>query len=205
MLQNGVPVTGLSAGTGSELRYTLQVPAGASGLSFQISGGSGDADLYVRFGSPPTTSSYNCRPYLSGNNETCNFSTAQAGTYHVMVRAYSTFSGVSLTGSYSTGPTGGSFTRNNLSASRTNWNRFTISVPSGMSTLTVQISGGSGDADLYVRRGAAPTTSSYNCRPYLNGNTETCTFNNPQSGTWHIGIRAYQTYSGVNLNATWEP
>ena len=36
-----------------------------------MSGGSGDADLYTRFGSQPTTSSYDCRPYASGNNESC--------------------------------------------------------------------------------------------------------------------------------------
>ncbi len=65
-----------------------------------MSGGSGDADLYVRFGTVPTTSSYDCRPYLNDNNETCSISNAQIGTYYVMVRAYSTFSGVSLVGSY---------------------------------------------------------------------------------------------------------
>jgi serine protease len=54
----------------------------------------------VKFGSAPTTSSYNCRPYLTGDNETCTFSAPQAGTYYVMVRAYATYSGVSLTGSY---------------------------------------------------------------------------------------------------------
>jgi len=67
-----------------------------------MSGGTGDADMYVKFGSAPTTTVYDCRPYLSGNAETCNIATAQAGTYHVMLRAYATFSGVSLTGSYST-------------------------------------------------------------------------------------------------------
>jgi serine protease len=100
-LQNGVPVTGLAASTGQTLNYTMAVPAGASNLKFVISGGTGDADLYVKFGSAPTTTSYDCRPYLSGNNETCNIATAQAGTYYVMVRAYTSFSGVSLTGSYS--------------------------------------------------------------------------------------------------------
>ena len=34
---------------------------------------------------------------------------------------------------------------------------------------------GTGDADLYVKRGAAPTTSSYDCRPYKSGSAETCT------------------------------
>lgn len=101
VLQNGVPVTGLSASTGGELRFTLEVPAGASNLVFQISGGTGDADLYVRHGTAPTTSTWTCRPYQSGNNETCTFAAPAAGTWHVMVRAYSAFSGVSLVGSFS--------------------------------------------------------------------------------------------------------
>ena len=84
----------------------MVVPAGATDLNFAMSGGSGDADLYVRFGSAPTTSNYDCRPYANGNNESCPISTAQAGTYYVMLRAYSTFSSVSLTGSY-TADTGG--------------------------------------------------------------------------------------------------
>ena len=103
VLQNGVPVTGISGATGSQQFWTINVPAGSSNLVIKTSGGTGDADLYVRFGSAPTTSTYNCRPYLSGNAETCTFSTPQTGTYHVMVRGYSAFSGVTLVGSYSAG------------------------------------------------------------------------------------------------------
>ncbi|MDE2256832.1 MAG: PKD domain-containing protein, partial [Xanthomonadaceae bacterium] len=103
VLQNGVAVTGLSATTGNQLNYTMVVPAGATGLSFAISGGTGDADLYVKFGSAPTLTSYDCRPYITGNNETCNIATAQAGTYYVMLNAYASFSGVSLVGKYTAG------------------------------------------------------------------------------------------------------
>lgn len=103
VLSNGVPVTGLAGAAGAELRYTISVPAGASNLSIATTGGTGDADLYVRFGSAPDTATYNCRPYLSGSAESCSFPTPQAGTYHVMVRGYSAFSGVTLTASYSTG------------------------------------------------------------------------------------------------------
>ncbi|MEM7480971.1 MAG: pre-peptidase C-terminal domain-containing protein [Acidobacteriota bacterium] len=102
-LENGVAETGLSGSTGAELRFTLEVPAGASNLVFTQSGGSGDADLYVRFGAAPTTSTWDCRPYAGGNNESCPISPAQTGTYHVMVRGYSAFSGVSLVGSFTTG------------------------------------------------------------------------------------------------------
>ncbi len=99
-----VPVTGLSASTGNELDFFMDVPSGSSSLEITMSGGSGDADLYVKFGSPPTTSTYDCRPYLNGNNETCTFNNPSAGTWYVMLRAYSTFSGVTLEGDYSNAP-----------------------------------------------------------------------------------------------------
>src|SRR5690606_13700313 len=124
-LSNGVTQSNLSASTGSELNYTLDVPAGATDLSFNINGGSGDADLYVRFGAQPTTSTYDCRPYRTGNTETCTISNVQAGTYHVMVRAYSSFSGVNLTGSFtepsSGGGEGGSASATDLSGASGSW------------------------------------------------------------------------------------
>ena len=92
----------------------------------------------------------------------------------------------------------------NLSGTSGAWDRYTWDIPSGVSTMTVRISGGSGDADLYVRYGAQPSTSTYDCRPYRNGNGEVCTFNNPSSGTWHIGLRGYSAYSGVTLNYSYE-
>ena len=76
------------------------MPAGATNLKFVTAGGAGDADLYVRFGAAPTTSTYTCRSNGSTNAETCTISPVQAGTYHVRLQAYSTFSGLSLTGSY---------------------------------------------------------------------------------------------------------
>ncbi|WP_282563026.1 proprotein convertase P-domain-containing protein [Tahibacter amnicola] len=103
VLNNNVPVPNLAGAQGSEQRWTMNVPAGASNLRFVISGGTGDADLYVKFGSAPTTASYDCRPYLGGNAETCTIATAQAGTYHVMLRGYSAYTGVTLTGSFTTG------------------------------------------------------------------------------------------------------
>jgi vibriolysin len=83
---------------------------------------------------------------------------------------------------------------------------YTVTIPSGTTKLVVATSGGTGDADLYVRLNAAPTTTTYTCRPYLGGNLETCTFNNPAAGsTYYINVRAYSAYSGVNLKATRTP
>ena len=104
-LTNGVAKTGIAAATGATVSYTLVVPAGASALKFVTAGGTGDSDMYVKFGSAPTDTVYDCRPYASGNAETCTIATAQAGTYYVRLKAYAAFSGMSLTGSYSTSTT----------------------------------------------------------------------------------------------------
>jgi Zn-dependent metalloprotease len=112
-LTNGVPVSGISASTGNSVNYTLVVPAGASNLTFTMSGGTGDADMYVKFGSAPTDSSYDCRPYKSGNAESCTFAAPSAGTYYVRLKAYSSFSGASLVGSYGTGGGGSTQTYSN--------------------------------------------------------------------------------------------
>ncbi len=83
---------------GVSSNYTLAVPAGKTSVVFTISGGTGDADMYVRTGSAPTTTTYSCRPYLTGNNETCTFNAPAAGTYCVNVRVYAGYSGESLKG-----------------------------------------------------------------------------------------------------------
>lgn len=98
VLTNGTPVS-VSGAQDSETFFTLVVPAGASDLSFTINGGTGDADLYVKFGSAPTQSSYECRPYIGGNNETCDITNVQQGVYHVMLVGYNAYS-TTLTGSY---------------------------------------------------------------------------------------------------------
>ena len=78
---------------------------GATAIKFVISGGTGDSDLYVRRGSPPTLTAYDCRPYASGNNETCEFNPAGTGTYYVMLQAYTAFTGVTLKVSAENGTT----------------------------------------------------------------------------------------------------
>jgi hypothetical protein len=98
VLTNGVPVS-ISGAAGSMQYWKINTPAGKK-LTVTISGGSGDADLYTRFGAKPTTTSYLCRPYTNGNNETCTVASTSAGDYYIMVRGYAAFSGVSLKASY---------------------------------------------------------------------------------------------------------
>jgi pseudolysin/vibriolysin len=98
VLCSGVGVALPSVATGGvSSNYTMTIAAGKT-VTFTISGGTGDADMYVRAGAAPTTSTYNCRPYASGNSETCTFTPTTATTYYVNVRAYAAYSGVTLKG-----------------------------------------------------------------------------------------------------------
>jgi serine protease len=211
-LTDGEAKTGLSGATNAETFYTMTVPSGATNVTFTMSGGTGDTDLYVRAGSKPTTSTYDCRPFENGNNEECSIDSPTAGTYHVMLRGYSAYSGVSLVGNITGGSTGGSTppqagggTISDVTANTGQWKHYTLDVPADMSSFTVTTSGGTGDSDLFVKFGSQPTTTSYDCRPYKNGNAETCTFTNPQAGTWHLSVNAYSTFSGLTLSGQYQP
>ncbi len=77
---------------------TFTTPTLAAGTySFEMTG-TADADLYVRIGSAPTTSAYDCRPYKSGSNETCELTIAQPTKLHVMIRGYAASSTYELVG-----------------------------------------------------------------------------------------------------------
>ena len=54
--------------------------------------------------------------------------------------------------------------------------------------MTISISGGYGDADMYVRKGAQSTGSAWDCRPYKNGNNGTCNITNPGAARYYIDI-----------------
>lgn len=86
----------LSAATGAWLYYTIAVPECSNTLTVSTSGGTGDADLHVKFGSQPTGADASCRPYKPGNAETCVMANAQAGVWHIGIKAYAGFSGLTM-------------------------------------------------------------------------------------------------------------
>jgi uncharacterized protein YjdB len=82
-----------------------------------------------------------------------------------------------------------------------------VDVPAGTTQLRVQISGGTGDVDLYIYNvfGTFPTASGRLCRPFLDGNNETCVLNDPAPGRYFIGLDTFQEWSGVTMSVTTTP
>ncbi|WP_190285645.1 S8 family peptidase [Montanilutibacter psychrotolerans] len=96
-LSNGVTVTAIEVLKNGRIRYELAVPNGASNLLFAMYGGTGDADIYVRYGAEPTDTAYDCRPFSAGNNENCFFPTPQGGKWYVTIKGFAaTSTGISL-------------------------------------------------------------------------------------------------------------
>jgi len=79
-----------------EQRYqTPALPAGT--YTFTMSG-TGDADLYVRKTTAPTTTAYDCRPFASGSSEVCAVTLLAPATLHVMIRGVAAKSDFTLQG-----------------------------------------------------------------------------------------------------------
>jgi hypothetical protein len=200
-LASGVPVPGLSGAPGSQRKFLLVVPPGQSLLSVTTSGGSGDVDLYVRAGTLPSLGVYDCRGYTPSSAEACSLNTPAAGVYYILLNGYGAYSGVTLlatlTGDFTPLVSGVPLAGLSGALNAATW--FRLTVPAGLSQLVFTTSGGTGDADLYVRQGQKPTTTAYACRPYLTGNDEACTFDAPAAGDWYVMLRGYAPYAGVTL------
>jgi serine protease len=218
-LTYNTPMSGVTAPPGGfSCNYTLSVPTGASNLVFTTTGGSGStAHLYVKREGMPNLSSYDCRANTSGtNNQTCTIASPSAGTWHVRVYnagASQTLSNASVRGTYTTGggnpnpPTGVltlGQTVNNLSGNKDSLRYWTVHVPTTGKFLTLRTTGGTGDADVYARAAVMPDTTTYDCRSYNGGNTETCSAYVTSPGTYYVMMRGYEAYSGVSLTATLE-
>ena len=207
-LQNGVPVTGISGLAEQEKFYKITVPAGQAKLEIVMSGGTGDADLYVRKGSKPTTTEWDYAPYLGDNNESVTIDNPPSATYYIMIRGFSSFGGVTLKATYAPVPEQATALTSgvpvpNLSGAASSEKYYKIDVPTGQDFLTIEIAGGTGDVDLYVKKGAKPTLSSWDYRPWLSGNDEKVEIESPAAATWYILLRGYQTYTGLTLTATY--
>src|SRR5207302_916589 len=72
-LSNGVSLSGLAGGKGSHTRYTFSVPASSTQVRIAISGGTGNANLYVKADGQATTRAYDCRSAGSTSTDACTF------------------------------------------------------------------------------------------------------------------------------------
>ncbi len=92
---------------------------------------------------------------------------------------------------------------NNIGLAADTSRLYAINVPTGKTKLMIASSGGTGDADLYVRLGVPPTIASYQQASEGATTVENITINNPAAGTYYILLNASAgAINGVSLTAT---
>jgi uncharacterized protein (TIGR03437 family) len=106
-LSANTAVDNLNGVVGSETLYRVTVPPGA--VSFQVStgGGTGDVDLFMKFGSPAVcsgTCDVDAVSVQNGNFDSIMIINPAAGDYYIDLSAFAPFDGVTLTTSLTAPP-----------------------------------------------------------------------------------------------------
>lgn len=92
-------------------------------------------------------------------------------------------------------------TKSGLSGEKDTWTVFQLNVPYGADELIVEIYGGTGDADLILRRDLPPTPTQFDFNLGRPGNSEFLNFAVPGGGTWYLALLGYDKFENVNLFA----
>lgn len=144
-----------------------------------------DFDLYAKWNSPPTTSSYDARSYTSYSLE--YFTVSGSGTLYVMVHSYSgsghwkaniLIGRPSIISLLMLGTLSGSGDTDTYSLARSGRAWVYLAGPD------------SSDFDLYIKWNSQPTTSSYDCCGYSSWSQEICTYIG--TGTLYYMVRSYR-------------
>ena len=189
----------------------MEVPPDMPVLQVTLRGGSGSPDLLLiePFGFFPKVS------MQPGTTETISVSEPEAGVWDIGVigGGSTVYAGVSLEASLPVPTLIGDDTRlPNLSGEKTSETFYRVVVPPGTHSFRVSTGDGSGDVDLYVKRGRPAVCSGpselrlFQCvfdESSANpGNAEFIEIHRPEPGDWFIDLVASETYSGVTLTTT---
>lgn len=172
---NGVPVNS-SLHLNNYEYYRVSIPYGATQLLVQTYG-SGDSDLYVRFGTVPGLYKFDCRSRLNTSSDRCVFSYPQAGDWYIMVYSNSrsvvnyTLDATFLTGverNRPIGPTNLFATATSATHITLNWEDnstnevgFSIRRRVGINGIPVEIATVSQDVTRYIDTGLMPDVTYY--------------------------------------------
>jgi vibriolysin len=94
--------------------------------------------------------------------------------------------------------------RTNISIATGAQSLYSIAVPTGATRITFRTTGANGDVDLYARRGAVASTTTFTCRSEGANSNETCTAAVTGAATYSILLNGFAAATGVTLTATYQ-
>jgi len=209
-LTDGVSATGTLSKTGAGANYSIAVSEGKAQLKIEMNGPAGtDFDVYVKFGTMATRTSYDYKGTSSSSSETITISNPNQGTWYIYVYSYSGSGDFTIKATtYNTTTQDFSMLISGVSKNGTLAQGqkiiFYISVPADTLRLKIELVGATNtDFDLYIKLNTNPSTSSYDYRSVSSSSTETITINNPATGVWYIMVYAYAGSGDFTIKATY--
>jgi len=165
---------------------------------------SADADIYLRIGSKPTNTLFDCKSTLGGQNaDGCDVTLTQDADVYIAVYGYreatyqikATKSAENHDNVLTSGvPKDGSVAYNKM-------NYYKIHVEANKS-IKIVLNHLTADADLYLQVDSKPLTTKSACKSTLGGtNQEECEFSIREAGDIHIGILGFRA-SDYRVKAT---
>jgi hypothetical protein len=92
----------------------------------------------------------------------------------------------------------------NSTTANSSFAEYTVVIPAGASNLNIVTSNATGDLDLHVRFGQAPSLTTFDCRPFLASGNESCSFPTPSAGTYFIRVYGFDTgRQTFTIRASW--
>ncbi len=182
-----------SVAKGETKFYTVDALEGQS-LNTILEGLSDDADLYMRIGAKPTGSTYDCKSSNGGaNNDSCSVTLSQNATVHIAVYGYRATPYTllaKLTGENIPTLTSGQSISDSVARNAIKY--YKINALFG-DDVTATISGLTADADIFIKKGSKPTSSSYDCKSTNGGTTsDSCTINVLDDMEVFIGVSGFR-------------
>lgn len=201
--------------------YFVDVPPGTAALVVDLFDLTREALLLVRFGQKATPSQAQCADLASQSFSgpgiepaRCFIAAPQAGRWWIGVNNEQTQRfDYSVRASWGTGsgsetplPNGGAIGDfvTSLQSGGT-FKFYSLDVEPGSASLLVELTELSADADLYLRFGAKPSATTFDCASTA-GSTlpESCQVVTPQAGRWWVGVRNFSAGTVVyRLSARW--
>lgn len=197
------------SGTSKTMKmYQIVVPAGSTNLRFTTANGTGgDIDIFTKFGSQPSVTTFDQKSTSATNNELITIAAPNAGTYYLLVYVDSgTSSNNSIKASYDAGTAASPATTltNNVAVSFSGTyptkKLYQIAVPAGAKNLQFTTANGSGgDIDIFLKIGSAPTVSAFDLKSTTPSNNESILVAAPPAGTYYLLVYVDSGTSSNNL------
>ena len=212
-LPNGTTILShIGQGSDTWCYFRLDVAPGLQFLQFDTTSDR-MRSMYVKRGSIPTRTSYDCWQPDPTAIESCELR-AEGGAWYVGIRNVAWEAGnFTLTATWGVPPVHCVPTELEQGVAHTSrmppvagaWCDYTFTVPPGQGSVKFVLADRR-SRDLYVRQEGAPTLLLYDCRPYEPHWEERCGFASPEPGTWHLRVRNREGYAGpVTVRATYDP